>query len=99
MGILSFCSSVRYKGVGIYLPSLGEGPGVGILSFCSSVRCGVGFYLPSLGEGLGVGVSPLGRGRGWVLVTPRMGQQYVSPGHRPADIGATVKTSPKGAKE
>ena len=39
VGILSFCSSVRYKGVGIYLPSLGEGPGVGVR----------GGYLPSLG--------------------------------------------------
>jgi len=47
-----FCPSVRYKGVGFYLPSLGEG--VVIMSLCLSVRNkGVCFYLPSLGEGLG----------------------------------------------
>ena len=34
LGTLSFCPSVRNKGVGFYLPSLGEGSGVGLLSFC-----------------------------------------------------------------
>ena len=38
-----FCPSVRNKGVGFYLPSLGEGLGVGV-------------SLPSLGEGSGVGL-------------------------------------------
>ena len=33
-GIMFFCPSVINKGVGFYLPSLGEGLGVGILSFC-----------------------------------------------------------------
>ena len=29
-GIMFFCPSVRNKGVGFYLPSLGEGSGVGV---------------------------------------------------------------------
>jgi hypothetical protein len=33
-GIMFFCPSVINKGVCFYLPSLGEGLGVGILSFC-----------------------------------------------------------------
>ena len=38
VGIVSFRPSVRNKGVGFCLPSLGEGLGVGIMSFCRSVR-------------------------------------------------------------
>ena len=33
-GIMFFCPSVINKGVDFYLPSLGEGSGVGLLSFC-----------------------------------------------------------------
>ena len=61
-----FCPSVRNKGVGFYLPSLGEGLGVGV-------------SLPSLGEGLGVGVggclSPLpwgGAGGGYPVLLSDM---------------------------
>ena len=82
-----FCPSVINKGVGFYLPSLGEGLGVGIVSFCPSViNKGGGCQSPSLGEGRGV------------LVTPRRGIDMSAPGSA-RGIGCSMDTPPKGAKE
>ena len=75
VGIMSFCPSVINKGVGFYIPSLGEGLGVGVkptptlpkggslneaqYSLTSNRLTSNGHYPPSLGEGQGWAPTPL----------------------------------------
>ena len=62
---MSFCPSVINKGVGFYLPSLGEGL-VGIMFFCPSVRYKMGYHvlLSGLRPEWGIDMSAPGNARG-----------------------------------
>jgi len=87
-GIMFFCPSVRYKGVGFYLPSLG-------------VIDEVASLVEEWGWGW-VSVSPpFGRGWGWVSgsgLRPEWGIDMSAPGSA-RGIGFRRDTPPKGAKE